>query len=256
MVGGAGSGERGAEVSNSNKDGVSSASEPSTDPPPPATSSPLPALLDHTLLKPEATHTDIVRLCDEALAQEFGAVCVAGSWVEMCARCLKGSEVAIVSVAGFPLGSSTTRCKAAETSELIELGADEIDMVAPIGRILTGDWDYVAADIAAVVAAAGGRIVKVILETAVLDRDTIEKAAKIAEQSGAGFVKTSTGLHPAGGATIEAVTLLRQAVGPDVGVKAAGGIRTRGIALEMLAAGATRIGTSSGVSIVGAEAGA
>ena len=170
---------------------------------------------------------------------------------------LQGSDVAIVSVSGFPTGATTTQSKAAETAELIQLGAEEIDMVAPVGRILDGDWDYVATDIAAVVAEAAGHIVKVILETAALDRDTIQTAAKIAEQAGAGFVKTSTGLHPAGGATLDAVTLLRQAVGPDVGVKAAGGIRNRETALQMLAAGATRIGTSAGVEIVckGAESG-
>ncbi|UCD25106.1 MAG: deoxyribose-phosphate aldolase, partial [Gemmatimonadota bacterium] len=184
----------------------------------------LAALIDHTLLRAEANRSDIHRLCDEALEHGFGAVCVAGSWVGECARRLKGSRVAVVSVAGFPLGASTTNSKVAETSELIELGADEIDMVGPIGRILDGDWDYVSDDIAAVVEAAGGRIVKAILETAALDRGTIRKAAKIAEEAGAGFVKTSTGLHPAGGATLRAVRLLRQSVGPDVGVKAAGGI--------------------------------
>ena len=220
-------------------------------PPGPAPRSPLPSLIDHTLLKPEATRSDIHRLCDEALEYRFGAVCVAGSWVVSCVEWLRGSNVAIVSVAGFPLGASTTRAKAAEAGELIELGADEIDMVAPIGRIFVGDWDYVAADIAAVVTAAGGRIVKVILETAALDREATRTAAKIAQQAGAGFVKTSTGFHPSGGATIDAVSLLRQAVGPDVGVKAAGGIRNRETALQMLAAGATRIGTSSGVRIVG-----
>lgn len=220
-------------------------------PPGPAPRSPLPSLIDHTLLKPEATRGDIHRLCDEALEHGFGAVCVAGSWVETCVERLQGSDVAIVSVAGFPLGASTTRAKAAEAGELIELGADEIDMVAPIGRIFVGDWDYVAADIAAVVTAAGGRIVKVILETAALDREATRTAAKIAQQAGAGFVKTSTGFHPSGGATIDAVSLLRQAVGPDVGVKAAGGIRNRETALQLLAAGATRIGTSSGVRIVG-----
>jgi len=220
-------------------------------PPGPAPRSPLPSLIDHTLLKPEATRSDIHRLCDEALEYRFGAVCVAGSWVETCVERLQGSDVAIVSVAGFPSGASTTLSKAAEAGKLIELGADEIDMVAPIGRIFVGDWDYVAADIAAVVTAAGGRIVKVILETAALDREATRTAAKIAQQAGAGFVKTSTGFHPSGGATIDAVSLLRQAVGPDVGVKAAGGIRNRETALQMLAAGATRIGTSSGVRIVG-----
>jgi len=220
-------------------------------PPGPAPRSPLPSLIDHTLLKPEATRGDIHRLCDEALEHHFGAVCVAGSWVETCVERLQGSDVAIVSVAGFPSGASTTLSKAAETSELIGLGAHEIDMVAPIGRILAGDWDYVAADIAAVVAAADGRIVKVILETAALDREATRTAARIAQQAGAAFVKTSTGFHPSGGATIDAVSLLRQAVGPDVGVKAAGGIRNRETALQMLAAGATRIGTSSGVRIVG-----
>jgi deoxyribose-phosphate aldolase len=215
----------------------------------------LPSLIDQTLLKPEAQRSDIQRLCDEALEYHFGAVCLAGSWVGECVQRLSGSSVAVVTVAGFPLGASTTRSKVAETDELIGLGADEIDMVAPIGRMLDGDWEYVAADIAAVVEAADGRIVKVILETAVLDRDTMRAAARVAEEAGAGFVKTSTGMHPAGGATLEAVRLLRQSVGPDVGVKAAGGIRTRETALQMLAAGATRIGTSSGVAIVGAGAG-
>ncbi len=196
-------------------------------------------------------------MCDEALEHHFGAVCIAGSWVEDCVQRLQGSDVAIVSVSGFPTGATTTQSKAAETAELIELGADEVDMVAPIGRIMDGDWDCVADDIAAVVAAADGHIVKVILETAALGRDAIQTAAKIAEQAGAGFVKTSTGTHAAGGATIEAVTLLRRAVGPDVGVKAAGGIRNRETALQMLAAGATRLGTSAGVEIVckGAEGG-
>ena len=212
----------------------------------------LPALIDHTLLKPEAQRSDIDRLCNEALEHHFGAVCVAGSWVETCVRRLEGSSVSVVSVAGFPLGASTAQSKATETSQLIELGADEIDMVAQIGRIIGKDWGYVADDIAAVVAAADGHVVKVILETAVLDRETIQTAARVAEQAGAGYVKTSSGLHPTGGATVEAVSLLRRSVGPDVGVKAAGGIRTRETALRMLAAGATRIGTSNGVSIVGA----
>jgi deoxyribose-phosphate aldolase len=153
-------------------------------------------------------------------------------------------------VAGFPHGAATSTNKAEQAEELVRLGADEIDMVAPIGRIIEGEWDYVENDIARVVKAADGRIVKVILETALLSSTRIVQAAAIAMEAGAHFVKTSTGFHPAGGATVQAVELLSAAVGDKLGVKAAGGIRDRETALRMIAAGATRIGTSRGVALV------
>jgi len=210
----------------------------------------LASIIDHTNLKPEATRSDIYRLCGEAVEYGFFSVCVGGSWVEFCRDRLNGTDVRIVSVAGFPLGSDTSTMKAKQAAELVEIGADEVDMVAPIGRILDDDWYFVEDDIAAVVNAAGGRCVKVILETAVLCPTRIVKASAIAMEAGAQFVKTSTGLHPAGGASEEAVSLMNAAVGDRLGVKAAGGIRDRESALRMVAAGATRIGTSSGVQIV------
>ncbi|MHC4177559.1 MAG: deoxyribose-phosphate aldolase [Planctomycetota bacterium] len=206
--------------------------------------------IDHTLLRPEATRKDIERLCAEAKEFGFYAVCVYGSWISDCIRLLRDSETKLVGVAGFPSGASTPNAKAGETGELVDLGADEIDVVAPIGQILMGDWSYVRDDIAAVVQAAGGRTVKVILETAALTPDQIVEASSVAVASGAQFVKTSTGLHPAGGASIEAVTLMRRAVGAQVGVKAAGGIRDRETALRMIAAGASRIGTSAAESFM------
>ena len=208
-------------------------------------------LIDHTLLKAAATRYEVDRLCDEAVEHRFAAVCVNGAWVSRCATRLVESAVRIVAVAGFPLGAMPSAAKVAEARCLIDAGADEIDMVAPIGHILDGDWDFIEDDIAGVVQVAAGRTVKVILETAVLDRWQIVKAAALAGEAGAGFVKTSTGFHAAGGATVEAVALIRAAVGRNVGVKAAGGIRTCTTALRMIAAGATRLGTSSSVSLVG-----
>jgi deoxyribose-phosphate aldolase len=206
--------------------------------------------IDHTLLKSEATRADVERLCAEAEEFGFFAVCVYGSWVSECRNLLREVDTKVVSVAGFPAGANTPQAKAAEVSQLVELGAEEIDVVAPIGRILMGDWSYVAEDVDAVVQAAAGRTVKVILETAVLTPGHIVEASSAAVACGAGFVKTSTGHHAAGGATVEAVQLIRRTVGDVIGVKAAGGIRDRETALRMMEAGATRIGTSSGVSIV------
>jgi deoxyribose-phosphate aldolase len=182
-------------------------------------------------------------------------VCVYGSWLSECVRLLRHTDAKIVSVAGFPGGANTPRAKAAEVGQLVDLGADEIDVVAPVGRILMGDWGYFAEDVAEVVHAATGRTVKIIFETALLTPEQIVQAAEAAVAGGAAFVKTSTGFHPAGGATVDAVRLLRRAVGDRAGVKAAGGIRDRETALSMIAAGATRIGTSSGVSIVKQGAG-
>ncbi len=219
----------------------------------PAHRSPLPdklnSLIDHTFLKPEATLSDINRLCHEALEYQFAVVCVHGSWVNHCSERLAGSKVKVCTVAGFPSGAETSRVKALETQELVDIGAQEIDMVAPVGRILSEEWSYVFEDIGGVVEAAGDSVVKVILETAVLSPNLIVKASEIAVDAGAKFVKTSTGLHPKGGATVEAVTLMSATVGNRIGVKAAGGIRDCSAALRMIAAGASRIGTSSGVLI-------
>ena len=207
-------------------------------------------LIDHTLLTAEATRADIENLCAEGLEHRFAAVCVDGGWVELCAKLLAESEVKVVTVAGFPHGAMTSNAKAQQAAELVGLGADEIDMVVPIGRSIDGDWDYVEDDIAGVVHAADGRVVKVILETAVLSPTRIVQASAVAMEAGAHFVKTSTGFHPAGGATEDAVALMFAAVGDKLGVKAAGGIRDRETALRMIAAGATRIGTSKGVEMV------
>ncbi len=191
----------------------------------------------------------MIRICAEAREHAFAGVCVAGSWVPLVVDSLQGSGVKTVAVAGFPLGTSSSRAKAFETAELCHQGADEIDTVIHLGYANAGDWTAVGADLAAVVAAAGGRPVKAILETALLDEAQVVRAAETAVAAGAAFVKTSTGFGP-GGATIEAVRLLRRTVGADVGVKAAGGIRAWDDAVAMLAAGADRLGTSAGVAIV------
>jgi deoxyribose-phosphate aldolase len=206
--------------------------------------------VDHTLLHADATHGDIDRLCTEARHHHFAAVCVNGMWVGRCVSRLQGSDVKIAAVVGFPLGATMPMVKALEASRLVEAGADELDMVAPIGAIKDGAWDYVEDDITAVMEAASGRPVKVILETAALQREEIIKGTVVAREAGAQFVKTSTGFHPAGGATVDAVRLLRSVVGEAMGVKASGGIRDRVGAQQMIDAGANRIGTSSGVAIV------
>lgn len=211
---------------------------------------PLSRYIDHTLLRPTATAAEIDKLCREAREYGFAAVCVNPVWVERCAGELAGSDVAVATVVGFPLGASTSRVKALEAEDAIERGATELDMVAALGKIKEADWAAVEADVRAVVEAVAGRAaVKVILETAALEPMEIVRAAMLCREAGAQYVKTSTGFHPAGGATAEAVALLRLAVGPTVGVKASGGVRTCEDALRMIAAGATRIGTSSGVEI-------
>ena len=209
--------------------------------------------IDHTLLRAEATAHDIERLCDEALEHRFAVVCVNPAWVPLCARRLAGSGVRVAAVAGFPLGASRSEVKAAEAARAVQDGAVEVDMVAAVGHIRSGDWSYVADDIAAVVeaarAAAGGALVKVIIESATLGPIEIIKTCSLARGAGAGYVKTSTGLHAAGGATAEAVALMRLVAGDAMGVKAAGGVRDCNAAFRMFAAGATRIGTSSGVAM-------
>jgi deoxyribose-phosphate aldolase len=209
--------------------------------------------VDHTLLKAEATRADIVKLCAEAREHRFAAVCVNPVWVDVCAAELSGTDVAVASVCGFPLGATTPEIKAAEAAEAVSRGAAEVDMVAAIGHIKSGEWRFVEDDVRGVVEACrrGGALVKVIIESAVLAPEDIVKASAVARLAGAHFVKTSTGFHPAGGATLDAVRLMRLTVGDDLGVKAAGGVRDCATALAMIGAGASRIGTSSGVSFVG-----
>ena len=205
--------------------------------------------IDHTLLKAEATRAEVEKLCAEAATHRFAAVCVNPVWVPLCAERLRGTSVQVATVVGFPLGANQPEIKSAETARAVQDGAHEIDMVAAIGRIKSGDWKHVADDVAAVVRAAGGKLVKVIIESAVLTPTEIIKASALAREAGAHYVKTSTGFHAAGGATAEAVTLMRLAVGDALGVKASGGVRDCAAAIRMIASGATRIGTSGGVSM-------
>jgi deoxyribose-phosphate aldolase len=205
--------------------------------------------IDHTQLKAETTRDEIEKLCAEAVENEFAAVCVNPVWVPLCAERLRGSRVALATVIAFPLGANQPEIKAAETSLAVRQGATEIDMVAAIGHIKSGDWNHVANDIGAVVRAAGGTLVKVIIESAHLTPVEIIKASAIAREAGAQYVKTSTGFHAAGGASAEAVALMRLVVGDSMGVKASGGVRDCTTALRMIANGATRIGTSSGVAM-------
>jgi deoxyribose-phosphate aldolase len=205
--------------------------------------------IDHTLLKAEATQAEIEQLCAEALEHQFAAVCVNPVWVPLCASKVKGSRVALATVVGFPFGANQSDTKAAETALAVRQGATEIDMVAAVGAIKSGDWGHVADDIAAVVRAAGGALVKVIIESAHLSPVEIIKASALAREVGAHYVKTSTGFHPSGGASAEAVALMRLVVGDSMGVKASGGVRDCATALRMIANGATRIGTSSGVAM-------
>lgn len=206
--------------------------------------------IDHTLLKPEVTKEQIVQLCQEAKEYQFAAVCVNPIWVNLCANELKGTEVKVATVVGFPLGATTPEVKAFETKQAVSHGATEIDMVLNIGALKSGDKDLVKRDIAAVVEAAGDQaIVKVILETGLLTDEEISESSKISVEAGAHFVKTSTGFGP-GGATVPHIELMRKTVGPDIGVKASGGVRDYETALAMVQAGANRIGASAGIAIV------
>lgn len=208
-------------------------------------------LIDHTILKPEATDSDIRRVCSEAVQYGFAAVCINPYWVALAASELRGSAVKVCTVAGFPLGASPTEIKAAEAETAIRNGALEVDMVINAGALRGGDEDRVRGDIAAVarVCHRAGAIVKVILETALLDDDQKVLACTLAKQASADFVKTSTGFA-AQGATAEDVALMRKTVGPDIGVKAAGGIRTLSDLRRMVAAGASRVGASASVAIM------
>jgi len=219
----------------------------------PQTCAELARLIDHTLLKPETSAAQIDRLCDECRQYAFYAACVNPVWVERCVRRLAGSRSIVASVAGFPLGASLPATKADEARRAVEQGAAEVDMVANIGALVAGDRDSVVRDIEAVVAAvvrANSRaLVKVILETAALTEPQIILGCRCAAEAQADFVKTSTGFHPAGGATVEHVTLLKRHAGP-LKVKAAGGIRDLQTALALLEAGADRLGLSAGVKVV------
>jgi deoxyribose-phosphate aldolase len=207
--------------------------------------------IDHTVLKPEAIDAQIVQLCAEARQYHFMAVCVNPVWVKRCVELLQGSDTCVATVAGFPLGATLSEVKAYEAQQLAEAGAREIDMVINIGALKGGNQALVARDIAAVVQAAhaGGAITKVIIEAALLNDDEKKIVCRLACEAGAEFVKTSTGFS-IGGATTHDVALMREAVGPQIGVKAAGGIKTYADALAMIAAGANRLGTSAGVKIM------
>ena len=213
------------------------------------------ALIDHTLLRPEATAADVRRICSEARQYNFASVCVNPYWVSVVASELAGSPVKVCTVVGFPLGANTTPVKVAETEAAIRDGAQEIDMVLNIGELRGGNDSVVRDDIGAVVNAAhkGGAIVKVILETALLDDSQKVRACTLAKAAGAEFVKTSTGFGPHG-ATVQDVALMRRIVGAEMGVKASGGIRTLEDLKSMVAAGANRIGASASVQIVQATA--
>jgi len=210
--------------------------------------------VDHTLLKPDATSDQIAQLCYEARKFEFASVCVNPTHVKLCANLLKGSSVDVCTVIGFPLGASSPAVKAFETETALKDGATEIDMVINIGALKAKDFDLVAQDINGVVrtAHAAGAIVKVIIETALLDENEKVTACLLSKEAGADFVKTSTGFS-GGGATVEDIALMRKVVGPEMGVKASGGVRNYEDARNMVKAGATRIGASAGVKIVQGE---
>ncbi|MGB3259454.1 deoxyribose-phosphate aldolase [Paenisporosarcina sp.] len=208
------------------------------------------SMIDHTLLKPEATKEQVEKLCAEAKEYTFASVCVNPTWVKISAELLTGTPVKVCTVIGFPLGASTPETKAFETTDAINNGAGEIDMVLNVGALKSQDLDLVKRDVEAVVNAAKGKaIVKVILETCLLTKEEIKVASQLSKDAGADFVKTSTGFST-GGATFEDVALMREVVGPDLGVKASGGVRSLEDVQKMIEAGATRIGASSGVQIM------
>lgn len=209
----------------------------------------LAALIDHTLLKPDATPTDVARICAEAVQYRFATVCLNGWHVERAVELLRDASTRPIAVIGFPLGAGRTEAKAFEARDAVSVGAAEIDMVLNVGALKAGDFALVERDIRAVVEAARPAPVKVILETGLLTDDEKRDACRIAQQAGAAFVKTSTGFGP-GGATEADIRLMRSIVGPSLGVKASGGVRTYDDACRMIAAGASRLGCSASVAIV------
>lgn len=216
----------------------------------PKIDSTLAGMIDHTLLKPDATAPEIDKLCAEAKQYGFCSVCVNTYWVPRCKAALAGSKVKVCCVVGFPLGAMDTRSKAFEAREAVAAGAQEVDMVINVGALKSGDWAAVEQDVRAVVEAAAGAAVKVILETGLLTDEEKVKACQVCVAAGAAFVKTSTGFAKGCVATAEDIALMRRTVGPVVGVKASGGVRSLEDARKMIAAGASRIGASSGVAIV------
>lgn len=206
-------------------------------------------MIDHTLLKAEATKEQIAKICAEAKEYGFASVCVNPTWVKFAAEQLQGAESVVCTVIGFPLGANTSAVKAFETKDAIANGASEIDMVINIGALKEGNYDLVRDDIKAVVEAANGTLVKVIIESCLLTDEEKVKACELSVEAGADFVKTSTGFST-GGATAEDIALMRKTVGPDLGVKASGGVRSLEDMKLMIDNGATRIGASSGVAIM------
>ena len=210
----------------------------------------LAGMIDHTLLKADATRAEIVKLCEEARQYQFATVCINSSWVSLAARELSGTSVGVTTVVGFPLGAASSAAKAFEAGQAITDGANEIDMVINIGLLKSGELAAVEQDIAEVVKACGDQaVLKVILETGMLSDEEIVTACELSVRAGADFVKTSTGFGK-GGATEQAIALMRQTVGPNVGVKASGGVRDYETSCGMVKAGASRIGASASIAIV------
>lgn len=205
--------------------------------------------IDHTILKAGSSKEQVKKIIDEAKEHNFFSVCLNPTWVEYAAEELKDSEVKVCTVIGFPLGANTSELKAFETKNAVAKGADEVDMVINIDKVKSNDYDYVLKDIKAVVDAADEALVKVIIETALLTDDEKVKACELAKEAGADYVKTSTGFST-GGATQADVKLMRETVGPDMGVKASGGISTTEDALGLIENGATRLGASKGIQII------
>ncbi len=209
-------------------------------------------LIDHTLLKQNATKSEIIQLCNEAKENDFMSVCVNPTWVNTAKNELEGTDVLVCTVVGFPLGQSTSEVKAFETKNAIENGAGEIDMVINVGELKGKNYDFVYEDIKAVVEAANGTLVKVIIETCLLTDEEKVKACELSLKAGANFVKTSTGFST-GGATVADVKLMKETVGDNAEVKASGGVRTPEDLNNMIEVGATRIGTSSGIKLIKGE---
>jgi deoxyribose-phosphate aldolase len=210
-------------------------------------------MIDHTILTPTATDADVLALCGEATRLDVAAICISPSRLPLPPGIL-GDGIAVATVCGFPSGSHRPEVKAAEAARSVELGAREIDMVLDLGRVKAGRWDDVADDVATVRAALSQEIVlKVIIESGALTDDEIVRCCQASEAAGADYVKTSTGFHPSGGATVHAVALMADTVGGRLGVKASGGIRSFETAAEMIEAGATRLGTSSSAAILGID---
>ena len=205
--------------------------------------------IDHTILKPEASEAQVIALCEEAKEYDFASVCVNPTHVALCARLLANTDVKVCTVIGFPLGANTAEVKGFEPRNAVENGATEIDMVIYVGALKDKKYDIVFNDIKAVVDNAGGNLVKVIFETCLLTPEEIVKACELSVSAGADYVKTSTGFGKYG-ATVEDVALMRKTVGPNIGVKASGGVRTREDMLKMIEAGASRIGTSAGKTLM------